>query len=141
MLYVKRHEGLQYSPYIEYTCQVLEEASEQVSDLVLVSLVRMQCIVDSTYKSLPIKFTAEDIKAPAWMHGKAARCQLEKYWASLRTDIQQNGMSQFLTTHSTNSLKRNSTRTDEFSRLKRVYIWAQLSQIPLSIRDWVISFA
>jgi hypothetical protein len=88
-----KHEGLQYSSYIDYTCQVLEEAVEQDSDLVLVSLVRMQCIVDAAYKNLSTKSTADDIRAPAWMHIKAARSQLEKYWALLKPDIQQNGTS------------------------------------------------
>jgi len=94
MLCVKRHEGMQHSPYIDYTCQVLEEAAEQDStDLVLVSLVRMQCIVDSAYKNLPTKSIADDIKAPAWMHISAARSQLDKYWTSLGPDIRQNGTS------------------------------------------------
>jgi len=85
---------MQHSPYIDYTCQVLEEAAEQDStDLVLVSLVRMQCIVDSAYKNLPTKSIADDIKAPAWMHISAARSQLDKYWTSLGPDIRQNGTS------------------------------------------------
>src|SRR5258708_7074844 len=90
MLCVKRHEGLQYSPYIEYTCQVLEEAVEQDTDLVLVSLVRMQIIVDMAFKNLPLKSAGDDIKAPVWMHVKAARADLQKHWDSLRPDIQQN---------------------------------------------------
>jgi hypothetical protein len=89
MLCVKKYEGLQYSPYIEYACQVLEEAAEQDSDLVLVSLVRMNCIVDSAYKSLPIKTAGDGIKAPVWMHVKAARSELQKHWDSLRPDVQQ----------------------------------------------------
>jgi hypothetical protein len=106
---------LQHFPYIDYTCQVLEEAAEQVSDLVLVSLVRMQCIVDSAYKNFPTKSIADDIKAPAWMHIKAARSQLEKYWASLRPEVQQNSMLPSLTPYNTNEeLNYNSTRTDKF---------------------------
>lgn len=96
MLCVKRHEGLQNSPYIEYTCQVLEEAAEQDSDLVLVSLVRMQCIVDSAYRGLPFKIAADDVKAPVWMHVKSARSELQKHWASLRPDIQQHCRLPFL---------------------------------------------
>jgi hypothetical protein len=88
MLCVKRHEGLQHSPYIDYTCQVLEETADLESDLVLVSLVRMQCIVDSAYKSLPLKCAGENIKAPVWMHIKAARAELQNHWDSLRPGVQ-----------------------------------------------------
>jgi uncharacterized membrane protein YcgQ (UPF0703/DUF1980 family) len=95
MLCVKRHEGLQYSPYIEYTCQVLDEAADQDSDLVLVSLVRMICLVDSAYKSLPIKTTVDDIKAPVWMHVKAARSELQKHWDSLKPEVQQHRRQPF----------------------------------------------
>ncbi|KAE9380143.1 hypothetical protein N431DRAFT_459105 [Stipitochalara longipes BDJ] len=101
MLCVKRHEGLQHSPYIEYTCQVLEEAAECDSDLVLASLVRMQCIVESAYKSLPLKSAADDIKAPLWMHIKAARSELQKHMDSLRLDIQQHPLIQ-LNLHDSN---------------------------------------
>ena len=93
MLCIKRHEGLQYSPYIEYTCQVLEESAECDSDLILVSLVRMQYIVESAYKGLPLKSSADDIKAPVWMHVKAARSELQKHLDSLRPEIQQHRRS------------------------------------------------
>ncbi|PMD35134.1 hypothetical protein L207DRAFT_466175 [Hyaloscypha variabilis F] len=94
MLCIKRHEGLQYSPYIEYTCQVLEESAECDSDLILVSLVRMQYIVESAYKGLPLKSSADDIKAPVWMHVKAARSELQKHLDSLRPEIQQHQLIQ-----------------------------------------------
>jgi hypothetical protein len=90
MLSVQRHEGLQNSPYIKYTCQVLEQSAEHDSDLVLVSLVRMQCIVESAYKSLPVKILGEETKAPVWMHVKAARVEVQKQWDSLRPELQQN---------------------------------------------------
>jgi hypothetical protein len=89
MLCIKRHEGLQNSPYIQYTCQVLEEAAEYDSDLVLVSLVRMQVILESAYKSLPIKIAGDETKAPVWMHIKAARAELQKHWDSLKPDVQE----------------------------------------------------
>lgn len=89
MLCVKKHDGLQHSPYIDYTCQVLEEAAELDSDLVLVSLVRMQCILETAFKGLPLKCTPNSIKAPVWMHIKSARAELQRHWDSLRPDVQQ----------------------------------------------------
>ena len=90
VLSVQKHEGLQNSPYIEYTCQVLERSAEHDSDLVLVSLVRMQCIVESAYKNLPVKIAGDETKAPVWMHVKAARVEVQKQWDSLRPELQQN---------------------------------------------------
>jgi hypothetical protein len=123
VLSVQRHEGLQNSPYIEYTCQVLERSAEHDSDLVLVSLVRMQCIVESAYKSLPVKIAGDETKAPVWMHVEAARVELQKQWDSLRPEIQKNRTLSSLLVVQLLMKNTISTHTNELTRLKHISLW------------------
>lgn len=82
---------MQYSAYIEHSCQVLTEAAEQESDIIIVAMVKIQAFVDLTYRSLHAKgFTDWPKAAPAWMHVKSAQAQLQTYWESLTLEVQKN---------------------------------------------------
>lgn len=88
-LSVKRTEGLPFSAYVEFCCQTLEQRSEHESDLLLVALVRLECLIRPIDELLTKKSFSDDHSAPIAMHIKAIRMSLERFWDSLPPSIQQ----------------------------------------------------
>ncbi|KUJ23485.1 uncharacterized protein LY89DRAFT_663914 [Mollisia scopiformis] len=88
-LCVKRTEGLNFSPYIDFCAQTLEERAEHESDILLVSLVRLECIITPVDNLLTKKSFADDYRAPISMHIKAVRTNMERFWVNLSHSIQQ----------------------------------------------------
>lgn len=89
---VKKMDGLPYSPYIEYSCQVLHEAAEHEIDLILVACVRLQAIVESINRNITAKSSITDIpKAPHWMHATSIRSEFQTILVSLPPNLQNNG--------------------------------------------------
>lgn len=90
-LYLRRVESLQPTPYIYHNCKVLYGSAEYESDLVLVSLVRLQCIIESFQRTILSASVAHgESKMPAWMYIKAARAELQDFWMSLPPELRSN---------------------------------------------------
>ena len=83
-------EGLRFSAYIEYCCDVLTEAAEYESDILLASLVKLQHIVEPINKTLIDKAKKDETKAPIPMVVKLVHAELQNFWTSLPPRIQQN---------------------------------------------------
>ncbi|TVY27504.1 Transcriptional regulator [Lachnellula hyalina] len=88
-LYVKKTDGLQYSPYMDYNCRVLEETAACESDLLLVAMARLQTMAESFYKNILNK-TQDSIKTPAWMYTRTMRTGLHSLWMSFSPQLRQN---------------------------------------------------
>ena len=88
---VKRIDGLQNSPYVEYNCVALSDAAESESDLVLVASVRLEILVDSMNRHFFLRDPENDgAKGPVWMHVRSMREELHSYWRSLSPELQRN---------------------------------------------------
>ncbi|RDL40971.1 uncharacterized protein BP5553_00950 [Venustampulla echinocandica] len=91
-LCLRRMECLQHTPYIDHNCKLLYDSAEYESDLVLVTLVRLQCIVESFQRTLLNEsMTPHGSKVPAWMYIKSARAELQDFWTSLCPRLRSNG--------------------------------------------------
>lgn len=74
---------------MEYTCTILEEAQEHQSDLLLVSLVRLQNIIEPVNRLFLDKMRVDESSVPVWMVVKLVQTELESLWTSLPPSIQQ----------------------------------------------------
>ncbi|CAG8981366.1 hypothetical protein HYALB_00013895 [Hymenoscyphus albidus] len=83
-LFVRKIENLHHTPYLEYCCKILEDASEFPSDLILVAATRLQCMSESIQRSLLVKNEGPII--PSCM-----RAELVSYWQSLSDELRSNG--------------------------------------------------
>lgn len=92
-LYVRKTDGLSYSPYMDYNCKVLEDAAECESDLLLAALARLQFISEAFHRNVLSNIRdGADTKTstPSWMLTKAARTELQSLWMSFPPDLRQN---------------------------------------------------
>ncbi|RDW87937.1 hypothetical protein BP5796_03631 [Coleophoma crateriformis] len=89
-LCAKKCEGLQHSAYLEFCCQLLTEAAEHESDLLLVALVRLHSLVEPLSKNLSSRLFNDESKAPIWMHINSVRVAIQHFWDSLPSSLQQN---------------------------------------------------
>ncbi|TVY78222.1 Transcriptional regulator WAR1 [Lachnellula suecica] len=89
-LYIKKTDGIPYSPYMDYCCKVLEEKAECGSDLLLVALAKLQFVAESFQRNVLQKSRNTELKVPAWMYVKSLRNELETLWASFSPSLRQN---------------------------------------------------
>jgi hypothetical protein len=89
---IKKIDGLPISPYIEYSCQVLQDAAELDTDLILVACVKLQAIVESINGNTTMRSPSSDgHKAPLWMHTASGRSDIQNVLDSLPPNLQNNG--------------------------------------------------
>ncbi|KAG0651383.1 hypothetical protein D0Z07_1617 [Hyphodiscus hymeniophilus] len=91
---MKKMDGLDHNPYLDYTCQFLFEAAEYQSDLILVFMARTQALVASMNRALQYNLVAGsvDIKAPLSMQAKSAKADLQSYLMALPSNIQEHDL-------------------------------------------------
>jgi hypothetical protein len=75
--------GLSSSPYLEYSCQALQESAEYEADLILVACARLQIIIDMYNRNIE-----RPSQAPVWMHTSSVQLDLEKALRSLPPRLQ-----------------------------------------------------
>jgi hypothetical protein len=126
---LKKIEGLQYSPYIEYCCQALLEAAEYESDIILVALVRVQAIIETANRNLLSRGRPGE-KAPVWMHVKSSQFELQTYWNSLPPNVQQNRGS----CHDSEFLNRHADLNFYIGILLTNYYCAELALLEPSLQ-------
>lgn len=89
---MKRIEGLDYSPYLEYCRCSLLEFAEFESDIILASLVKIQSILGKAQRIvLETSYPGSDA-VPVWIHAQIAILELQNYWQTLSFDVQKNGL-------------------------------------------------
>lgn len=81
---------MNFTSYIEFCCQALEDKAECDSDLVLVALVKLEYIIHPIDSILTKKSVTDGHKAPVAMHINLVRANMERLWNSLPPNIQQN---------------------------------------------------
>lgn len=87
---VKRIDGLDHTSYLDYTCQSLTEAAECESDIILAFVARAQSLIASISRSLLLGgFGLDDVKAPLSMHASSAKAELQKFFLSLPSNLQE----------------------------------------------------
>jgi hypothetical protein len=93
---IKKTEGLQTSPYIEYSCQLLQEVAEYETDLILVACARLQSIIESVNRNLANRPSSSDgQRAPLWMHATSVRTELQNVLNSLPSNLQSHRQYKF----------------------------------------------
>jgi hypothetical protein len=91
-LHIRKSEIMQHTPYLDFSCKVLQENQEYPSDAVLAALVRLQCIAESFQRNLVHNYEgpSENMRAPTWMYIEGMRSQLQQFWMSLSPALRSN---------------------------------------------------
>ncbi|KAG9234284.1 hypothetical protein BJ875DRAFT_441424 [Amylocarpus encephaloides] len=91
-IHIRKVEVLQHTPYLDYCCNILDQARDRPLDEQLVALVRLQCIADSFQRSLTHKHESlsGDSAMLSWMYLKSMREELHSFWATLSDELRLN---------------------------------------------------
>lgn len=88
---MKKIDGLPRTPYIIHCCKVLEDAAEYESDIVLITIIRLYGFVELVNTAIMNRLHANGISAPIWMQIASIQRELQAYWATVPTQMKENG--------------------------------------------------
>lgn len=84
---MKKIEGFNATPYLEYSMQVLMQSGETDMDHILAYSVKLQTVTECINRTVTECSDPQSNKAPIWMHMASTKTELQNIMSSLPMSV------------------------------------------------------